>query len=579
MQQVMFPPIPGGKSAAPMPPTPMSLATLVCLCATTTMAAPASDLVTNLPGFGAPPTPHYSGFLNASASEPGTYLHYWLATSSSDKCSSSPGACPTVLWLNGGPGASSIMGMLQEQGPLIIDASGSLMKNPHAWTNLGNLLVVESPAGVGYSYCAAQRAGTGACHNTDVSSAKALHAALRDFFQKFSELQAAPFFITGESYAGVYCPTLAAEIVNGNAGGAAPRINLVGMAVGDPCTDNDSQRQSMDMLWYAHKNSLVTDDVYTFLTTECGATHPSPLAAGSWVARRAAVGSSAPSRVVPRARGGLRLGAAAASSPNCTAAMRRYLLSSSSGVSQEWELAFINELSLYSPRAEFRFDIPGSLNYRTAQWMMRSDVRKALHVDGAPAKAWPGPADGWTYDSNYAACNDAAPAGADSMIDFYRRLAPQLPGKIVVYNGDTDPCVSYEGTRVAIEKVGFATRQPYRPWFFNATASSADFLARKDLLFGPSLSMVAGGAQFGGEIVDYEHGLSFATVHGSGHMVPTFRPRSALQLLEHVVYGSEFAPEVPSDAALAGMSEAEFSKFLDMWVVEAESVDFVRRQG
>ena len=39
------------------------------------------------------------------------------------------------------------------------------------------------------------------------------------------------------------------------------------------------------------------------------------------------------------------------------------------------------------------------------------------------------------------------------MIDFYRELAPALSGKIVVYNGDTDPCVSYEGTRIALEKV------------------------------------------------------------------------------------------------------------------------------
>ena len=84
--------------------------------------------------------------------------------------------------------------------------------------------------------------------------------------------------------AGVYCPTLAAEIVaaNGQGGGEGRvPINLVGMAVGDPCTDNDSQRQSMDMLWYAHKNSLVPDDEYTFLTKQCGASHPSSRSAGS----------------------------------------------------------------------------------------------------------------------------------------------------------------------------------------------------------------------------------------------------------------------------------------------------------
>ena len=89
----------------------------------------------------------------------------------------------------------------------------------------------------------------GDCANTDITTAKAAHAALQDFFtNKFPELRANPFFITGESYAGVYCPTLADQVVQGNTAGQ-PRINLVGMAVGDPCTDNKAQKQAFDMLW------------------------------------------------------------------------------------------------------------------------------------------------------------------------------------------------------------------------------------------------------------------------------------------------------------------------------------------
>ena len=75
--------------------------------------------------------------------------------------------------------------------------------------------------------------------------------------------------------------------------------------------------------------------------------------------------------------------------------------------------------------------------------------------------------------------------------------------------------------------------------------------------------------------MDYEHGLSFATVHGSGHMAPTFRPRAALQLLRHVVEGTLFAPTVPADAALAAMAESEFEEFLNEWVVIAESSQYV----
>ena len=125
------------------------------------------------------------------------------------------------------------------------------------------------------------------------------------------------------------------------------------------------------------------------------------------------------------------------------------------GLAQDWDLAYINELSLFSASAPFRFDLPGTLNYHTATWMSRPDVRAALHVTDAPVAAWPGPPDGWSYESSYGACNDNAEPGAKSMVDFYREIAPQIAGKVVVYNGDTDPCVTYEGTRVAIERVGF----------------------------------------------------------------------------------------------------------------------------
>ena len=60
--------------------------------------------------------------------------------------------------------------------------------------------------------------------------------------------------------------------------------------------------------------------------------------------------------------------------------------------------------------------------------------------------------------------------------------------------------------------------QAFRPWFVNATAVSSHLLAKKDVLFGPSLTHQHEGPQLGGYVVDYEHGLSFATVHGSGHV-------------------------------------------------------------
>ena len=102
------------------------------------------------------------------------------------------------------------------------------MENPWSWTKLANLFVIESPVGVGYSYCAKQLEGE-VCQNTDKFTASTARAALQSFFAKFPEFASNDFFISGESYAGVYIPTLSKEVLDN-----APEINLVGITVGDP---------------------------------------------------------------------------------------------------------------------------------------------------------------------------------------------------------------------------------------------------------------------------------------------------------------------------------------------------------
>jgi len=413
-------------------------------------------------------------------------------------------------------------------------------------------MILESPAGVGYSYCDKMLKG-GSCSNTDRGTAAAARAAMQDFFAtKMPDLRANKFFIVGESYAGVYVPTLAAEILEN-----ATEINIQGVGVGDPCTDNVAQHDSMDMLWYSHKAGFIPDDDFDFLWHSCKPYVPTvALRSGKLVASEGRV------EAVRKAKLG-----AQADNPNCTAPLRRWLTSSSKGFSQGWAKAWINDLTLYGPAAVVPFTQPGSLNYKCATWMMRDDVRKALHVDSAPQKTWPGPDDGWSYTKQWSACNDEAPAGTWSMIDFYRLIAPKLQTTIV-FNGDTDPCVSYEGTRTAIERVGFTQIDggSYRPWFFNHSAASLKTLQEKPLLFGPDLSLADAGSQFGGHVVNYEHHLSFVTVHGSGHMVPQFRPQAAERLLQMLLEDGSFAPLLKDNATLAQMSDGDFDKYLDEWI-------------
>ena len=244
--------------------------------------------------------------------------------------------------------------------------------------------------------------------------------------------------------------------------------------------------------------------------------------------------------------------------------------------SQDWKHAWLNDLTLYGPSAAVRDDIPGTLDYQMSQWMMRSDVRAALHVESSPTKQWPGPTGDWSYTSQWSACNDRAPPGTPSMVDFYRYLAPRLQNTIV-FNGDTDPCVSYEGTREAIKAVGYEQLPggAQRPYFFNATEVPLSLLDEKPLLFGPDLAVVPAGPQFGGHVTNYAERLSFVTVHGSGHMVPQFRPRVALHLLRKLLSGKHFSPPLRDDADLASMTHSAFVKELNAWTRVAQSEEYI----
>ena len=79
-------------------------------------------------------------------------------------------------------------------------AKGGLMKNPYSWTHAGvNFLALESPVGVGFSYCSNSIEKNATCFADDQSTAKMNKAALIDFFNnKFPELEGGDFYVSGE---------------------------------------------------------------------------------------------------------------------------------------------------------------------------------------------------------------------------------------------------------------------------------------------------------------------------------------------------------------------------------------------
>ena len=165
------------------------------LYACLSFAARASDEVTYLPGqnFTSLNFRHYSGYLQSNGKK---QLHYWFLESQNN-----PSTDPLVLWLNGGPGCSSLDGEMYEHGAFYTTEDGeTIYLNPNSWNTVANMLYLEAPVGVGFSYSPDKADYT----NNDNQTALDNYQALLNFFTLFPEYQSHEFFITGESYGGIY---------------------------------------------------------------------------------------------------------------------------------------------------------------------------------------------------------------------------------------------------------------------------------------------------------------------------------------------------------------------------------------
>ena len=101
--------------------------------------------------------------------------------------------------------------------------------NPYSITKDAHLLSIESPTGVGFSYCSdANGNNMKQCINTDTTAAQQNLYALKVFMKRFPHLEGKEFRIMGESYAGVYVPTLAKAVYDDK---KLP-LNMTGIAVG-----------------------------------------------------------------------------------------------------------------------------------------------------------------------------------------------------------------------------------------------------------------------------------------------------------------------------------------------------------
>lgn len=164
-------------------------------------------------------TKQYSGYLDVESED--KHFFYWFFESRND-----PKNDPVVLWLNGGPGCSSLTGLFFELGSSAIDKDLNPVFNPYSWNSNASVIFLDQPVNVGYSY------SSGSVSDT-VAAGKDVYAFLELFFQQFPEYNGLPFHIAAESYGGHYVPVFASEILSH----ADRSFDLTSVLIGNGLTD------------------------------------------------------------------------------------------------------------------------------------------------------------------------------------------------------------------------------------------------------------------------------------------------------------------------------------------------------
>lgn len=447
----------------------------------------------------------FSGFADAGPAPDPTVqqmlMHYWFVESEGD-----PANDPVLVWYNGGPGASSLFGLLVELGPLLLNEDSlsgpefnrtgvpQLQRNPYSWSKVASVLAVNNPPPVGFSYCTPpgpRGNGTSCGPWTDSAVATANHVFLANWIRQFPAFAKNKMYLAGESYAGVYVPTIAREIMNDPRG-----INLAGFAVGDGCMGLDilcgpgsgGPYYSIEF-FYGH--GQVSNSLYNQIRATCPET---------------------------ALRTGKNL------SPACQALIANmnsalggyfgYSLYDECIGRQAFAMPHLLDTTSGSVLAEALNDYPcpgPAMNL----WLNRSDVRTALGVD---------PSANFFSGDNGVGFNYTLTE--HNVLPIWQQ-ALQRGMRVLAYNGDTDPGINSFVTQdkyfTFLDGIGMAQTQAWRPWTLD------------------------GKKQMGGYVVEYHQGaFAFLTIRGAGHMVPEYKGPAALAFLKHFLNGTDYPTYSPN---------------------------------
>ena len=428
----------------------------------------------------------YSGYLDVS---PVKKFHYMFNSAYEDADHK-----PLLLWLNGGPGCSSLDGWANEHGPMQFKDDGKFYLNEFSWNRAANVIYLESPGDVGFSYIDS-KLDNDLYIDDDVAAEDNLKALL-DFFVKFPTMKNKDFYIAGESYGGIYVPMLAHKIVEYNKNlKESQKINLKGILVGNGVAD-----------WNYDADPAMYDFIFTHHLTS----YESRLEYNKYCLLNETFDKQKCKDIETNLEDdidGINI--------------YDYLRECKIPKNFKGELSTSSKYYKYAPWAFKKFkttnekinlqeserlygDAPCFDDTLIENYFNREDVQKALHV---------------TAKRPFEICSD----------DVNKRYISKDRGsiwayptlikegiRILVYSGDTDAIVPFNGNQKWIRNLKLEIEEPWRQW-----------RAYDDM------------NNVSGYVIKYK-GLTFCTIKGTGHMAPMWKPKESFYMLEKFLNEENF---------------------------------------
>ncbi|KAJ5907767.1 Peptidase S10 serine carboxypeptidase [Penicillium taxi] len=474
-------------------------------------------------------TPSWAGRLPVPGTANGNGIFFWLLQAENLVYNDN-----LIIWFNGGPGCSSLIGLITGNGPISFSGNSTrLERNPYSWSKLGHILYVDQPVGTGFSTASNPYPVQSNERITD-DFVQWLHT----FMTYFPHLQSKKIHLMGESYAGIYVPYFAQALLDGS---YPLSLNIQSMSLGDGSWGNAAAMSSVAMGTYMRSQAElleVPNDIlsaFSVADRTCGFKTVLQEASIYPPMGKIHIEGNPESlnyrRLKCRDVNAEILEGSCDINPNTTAEVETSIFNSScygSCATFSTALDYMSTISEQGtgPACYDVYDISHDCSTISplpllASYFSRKDVQSALHVSNS---------------GDYSACNSdilATILAAASPVPPEYLILPSLVTdhnvSLHLYNGELDMLINYIGTELSIQNMtwngaqGFSKKPSQLFYADDALPSLTKQTSSKSSTGKPAGTWAA------------ERGVSYHLFNGAGHSVFATKQKEMFAFVRDVV--------------------------------------------